>query len=55
MRKLYATETDLSKYFHEISEKSPEISDYTDYEMISTIKNVLEINDNLCNNFLECV
>ena len=24
-----------------------------DYEMITTIKNSLKINDNLCNNFLE--
>jgi hypothetical protein len=39
--------------FGKISAKNPEISDYTDYETITPIRNALKMKKNLCNHFLE--
>jgi len=36
-----------SRFMKEISEKSPEISDYGDYETITRIKNALKV-DKIC-------
>jgi hypothetical protein len=35
--------------------KSPEIPDYTDYQTITRIRNILKLEKNLCNHFLKSV